>query len=105
VAAGIIDRKRPFALLRLTGTPLGVLRGVVALEAALPLLLVAAAAATTGLLAAHLFLRSQLSESLHPPGAGYYGAVAAGIVFALAIIAATLPLLERITGPETARNE
>jgi hypothetical protein len=105
VAAGLIDRKRPFSLLRLTGTPLGVLRRVVALEAAVPLLLVAAAAAGTGLLAAHLFLRAQLGESLQPPGSGYYLAVAAGLGLALGIIAATLPLLRRITGPETARNE
>jgi hypothetical protein len=105
VASGLIDRKRPFSLLRLAGTPLGVLRRVVGLEAAVPLLLVAAAAASTGLLAAHLFLRSQLGESLQPPGAGYYLAVGFGITLALAIIAATLPLLERITGPETARNE
>jgi hypothetical protein len=105
VASGLMDRKRPFSLLRLSGTPLGVLRRVVALEAALPLVLVAVAAAGTGLLAAHLFLRSQLSESLRPPSSGYYLAVAAGIAFALGIIAATLPLLERITGPETARNE
>jgi hypothetical protein len=105
VAAGLIDRKRPFSLLRLTGTPLSVLERVVALEAALPLLLVAVAAAGTGLLAAHLFLRAQLSESLQLPGAAYYLTVAAGIGLALAIIAATLPLLRRITGPETARNE
>jgi hypothetical protein len=105
VAGGLIDRKRPFSLLRLAGTPLGVLRRVVALEAALPLLLVAVAAAATGLLAAHLFLRAQLQESLQPPGAGYYLAVAAGITLALGIIAATLPLLRRITGPESARNE
>jgi len=104
-AAGLIDRKRPFSLLRLTGTPLGVLRHVVALETALPLLLVAATAAGNGLLAAHLFLRAQLDESLQPPGAGYYLAVAAGLILALGTIAATLPLLRRITGPETARNE
>jgi FtsX-like permease family protein len=105
VAAGLIDRKKPFSLLRLTGTSLGVLQRVVALEAAVPLLIVSVLAAGSGLLAAHLFLRSQLSESLKPPGAGYYVAVSAGLVFSLGIIAATLPLLRRITGPETARNE
>jgi hypothetical protein len=104
-ASSLIERKRPFSLLRLAGAPLAVLRRVVALEAALPLIIVAATAAGTGLLAAHLFLRSQLSESLQPPGGGYYLAVAAGIALALGIIAATLPLLERVTGPETARNE
>jgi hypothetical protein len=35
----------------------------------------------------------------------YYGIVLAGLAAALAIIAATLPLLKRITGPEVARND
>lgn len=105
VAAGLTDRKRPFSLLRLTGTPLGVLRRVVALEAAVPLILVSLLSAGTGLVAADLFLHAQLSESLRPPGGGYYATVTIAIVAALAIIAATLPLLERITGPEVARNE
>ncbi len=105
VASGLVERKRPFSLLRLTGTPLGVLRRVVALEAAAPLTAIAVLSAATGLLAAQLFLRSQLSETLQPPGLHYYLIVAAGLVVALGIIAATLPLLEHITGPEAARNE
>jgi hypothetical protein len=105
VAAGLVERKRPFSLLRLTGTPLGVLRRVVALEAAAPLVAIAILSAATGLLAAQLFLRSQLSETLQPLGMHYYLIVAFGLVAALGIIAATLPLLEHITGPEAARNE
>ncbi len=105
VAAGLTDRKRPFSLLRLTGTPLRVLRRVVALEAALPLIVVSVLSAGTGLVAADLFLHAQLDESLRPPGAAYYAAVAAALAAALGIIAATLPLLERITGPEVARND
>ena len=105
VAAGLVERKRPFSLLRLTGTPLGVLRRVVALEAAAPLAAIAFLSAVTGLLAAQLFLRSQLSETLQPLGLHYYLIVAAGLAAALGIIAATLPLLEHITGPEAARNE
>jgi hypothetical protein len=54
------ERKRPFALVRLAGVPLRVLRRVVALESALPLLVVAAVAIGTGLLAADLFLRAQM---------------------------------------------
>ena len=46
-----------------------------------------------------------LGKALQPLGAGYYILVAAGITASLAIIASTLPLLRRITGPETARNE
>lgn len=38
VTAGISDRKRPFSLLRLAGAPLRVLRRMVVLEAAVPLL-------------------------------------------------------------------
>jgi hypothetical protein len=81
------------------------LRHVVALESAVPLLAVAALSIATGFLAAALFLRSQLSESLVAPSAAYYLIVVVGLVASLAIIASTLPLLKRITGPETARNE
>ncbi|RKE22562.1 FtsX-like permease family protein [Streptomyces sp. TLI_171] len=105
VAAALGERKRPFSLLRLTGVPLGMLRRVVVLESAVPLVLVSAVAIGVGLLAADLFLRSQLRYSLHALGGGYYLTVAAGLAAALAIIGSTLPLLRRITGPETARNE
>lgn len=105
VAGGLAERKRPFSLLRLSGVPLRMLRRVVALEAAVPLLLTAVVAIGAGLLAAQLFLRAQLDETLQPPGLQYYLIVLAGLVVALAIIASTLPLLRRITGPETARNE
>ncbi len=105
VTGGINDRKRPFSLLRLTGVPVGVLRRVVALEAAVPLLLISVLSTGMGFLAAALFLNSQLSESLRPPGPEYYLIVVAGLALALAIIGSTLPLIERITGPEVARNE
>ena len=105
VAAGLTDRKRPFSQLRLTGAPLAVLRRVVAIESAVPLGVVSAVSAGTGFLASALFLRSELGESLRPPGYGYYLIVLAGLLASLAVIACTFPLLERITGPETARNE
>jgi hypothetical protein len=105
VAAGLNDRKRPFSLLRLSGAPLRVLRRVVALESAVPLVSVAVLSIGTGFLTAGLFLRSQLGETLQAPSASYYVLVVVGVVASLAIIASMLPLLERITGPETARNE
>jgi hypothetical protein len=105
VAAGLTDRKRPFSLLRLAGAPLGVLRRVVALESVVPMLVIAAVSIAVGFLTAGLFLNAQLSESLQPPGASYYVIVVVGLVASLAVIASTLPLLERITGPETARND
>ena len=105
IVAGLNERKRPFSLLRLTGAPLAMLRRVVVLESALPLLAAAVASVGAGLLAAYLFLHSQLSERLQPLGATFYVAVVAGILASLAIIASTLPMLGRISGPETARNE
>jgi hypothetical protein len=105
VVAGLSDRKRPFSLLRLTGAPISMLRRVVALESAAPLLIVAVISTGAGFLAAGLFLRSQEHYSLQPPGAGYYLVVLAGLAASLGVIASTFPLLNRITGPETARNE
>ena len=105
VTAGVSDRKRPFSLLRLTGVPVATLRRVVALEAALPLLVAAVASAGVGLSAAELFLRAQLSVSLRWPGGLYTFVVLAGIVVSLGLIALTFPIIERITGPEVARNE
>jgi hypothetical protein len=105
VAGGVTERKRPFSMLRLTGVPLAMLRRVVTLESAVPLLFVAVLAIGTGFVAAQLFLTSQMDYTLHAPGVAYYVAVAAGLFASFAIIASTLPLLRRITGPETARNE
>ncbi len=105
VAGGLAERKRPFSLLRLAGSPLGMLRRVVTLEAAGPLLISSIASAGAGLLSAHLFLRAQLHETMQPPSLAYYLLVVAGLLASLAVIASTLPLLERITGPETARND
>jgi hypothetical protein len=105
VAAGLTDRKRPFSLLRLTGAPLGLLRRVVGLESAVPLLGAAALSIGAGFLAATLFLRSQLSDTLAPPGVAYYVITGAGILVSLGIVGATFPLLRRMTGAEAARNE
>ena len=105
LAGGLTERKRPFSLLRLTGAPIRLLRRVVTLEAAVPLLASAVLASGAGLLAAFLFLRAQLNETLQPPGFSYYAIVVLGLAASLAVIVSTLPLLKRITGPETARNE
>ncbi|MGW3044553.1 FtsX-like permease family protein [Kitasatospora sp. NPDC001159] len=104
VVAGLSDRRRPFAMLRLTGAPLRLLRRVVGLESALPLLVVSALAIGTGFAAAAMFLKAQMDYDLVSPGAPYYGLTGFGLAASLGIIASTLPLLKRITGPEAARN-
>lgn len=105
VAGGLAERKRPFSLLRLTGTPLRVLQRIITLETAGPLLTSAVVSIGAGLLTAQLFLRAQLHEDLQPLGLAYYLIVLAGVAASLAVLASTLPLLKRVTGPETARNE
>ena len=105
IAAGLADRKRPFSLLRLTGARLATLRRVVALESAVPLLAVAAVAIGTGFGAAAEFASVAQQHPMVAPGAAYYLITTGGILVSLGIIAATFPLLARITGPEVARNE
>ena len=105
IAAGLADRKRPFSLLRLTGARLATLRRVVALEGAIPLLAVAVVAIGTGFGGAEMNASLQQGRSIAAPGVAFYLITAGGILAALGIIAATFPLLKRITGPEVARNE
>ena len=105
IAAGLADRKRPFSMLRLTGARLAMLRRVVALESAVPLLAVAAVAIGTGFGASAMYASLEMQHPMVAPGAAYYLITAGGILAALGIIAATFPLLARITGPEVARNE
>jgi hypothetical protein len=104
VAAGLAERKRPFSLLRLAGTPLGLLQRVVALESAVPLLVTAALSISVGFAAAMMYAAAQVGP-FAAPGAAYYVITGGGIAVSLGIIASTMPLLRRITGPEVARNE
>ena len=93
-----------YSLLRLSGVPLTALRHVVVWESVVPLLAAAAVAVAAGFGAAALFLRSQLGYGLMAPGVEYYVVLGGGLLAALAIVASTMPLLRRLTGPEMARN-
>jgi len=105
VAGSLIERKRPFALLRLTGMPLRSLRRIVLLEAAVPLVGLAVVSAAAGLITAELLLRALRGTTIHLPGVAYPLTLAAGNVLALAVVMATMPLLRRISAPENARSE
>ena len=105
IIAGLGERKRPFSLLRLTGVPTKLLHRVVALESALPLLIVAAVSIVVGLVSAALYLHSQVDIAFRFPGIAYWATVVGGIAASLAIIATTFPFLNRMTGPEVARND
>ncbi len=84
IAAGLGERKRPFSLLRLTGVPTALLHRVVALESALPLLLVAAVSIVVGLVSAALYLRSQVGIAFRFPGISFWATVVGGLAASLA---------------------
>ena len=106
VAGSIVERRQPFALLRLAGTRLSDLRRVVLAESATPLLMVAVVTSGLGLAVTALTLASDPhSPPFALPSFGYWLALVGGLGVALAVVAATLPLLSRLTSPESVRIE
>lgn len=103
VAGSLIERRRPFAVLRLTGMPLRTLRRIVLLEAAVPLIGLTVVSAAGGLLTATLLLRAVRGTTLRLPGPGYYLMLLAGIAAAMVLVASTMPLLRRTSDPENLR--
>jgi hypothetical protein len=103
----LVERKRPFTLLRVSGTGMGTLYRVVLLEALLPL---AAATVVAGGIA-YVFSAltvgaiSPAGTSIPVPGSAYFLTMGLGLVAALAIIGTSLPLLRRVTGPGSVRFE
>ena len=107
VAGSLVDRKRPFTLLRVSGTQVGVLSKVALLEAAVPLVAATVVAAGiaygTSLLA---FVRLAPTGTAIPQlGHDYYALIGIGLVIACGIITVTLPLLRRMTSPGNVRFE
>jgi hypothetical protein len=107
IGGSLIERKRPFTLLRVTGTATGTLYRVVLLEATIPLVAatVAAAALGYGIAALTVGRLSPAGTPVPVPDGAYFASMAAGLAGSLLAILASLPLLSRMTGPATARFE
>jgi predicted lysophospholipase L1 biosynthesis ABC-type transport system permease subunit len=112
VAGGLLDRRRPFALLRMSGVPLRHLQGVLVLEAAVPLVAVAAISGILGVVASQLALRmpglhlSGTGGSSPPlPDASLLILVVGSVGMALAVAACVLPLVHPVTSLEETRFE
>jgi hypothetical protein len=107
VGGGLVDRKRPFTLLRVSGTPVGVLSRVVLMEAAVPL--VAATVVAAGIAygtSMWAFVRLAPAGTAIPQlGADYYALMGIGLAVAFGVITVTLPLLRRMTTPGNVRFE
>lgn len=105
VTTGLVERQRPFALLRLSGLPLARLRAVLVVEAAAPLIAVAAISALLGTAVAQILLRAQPGRSVPPPDAGAVVLLVVAILGALAVVLTALPLVDRLTSTEATRFE
>jgi len=107
VGGSLVERKRPFTLLRVSGTPTSALYKVVLLEAVMPLIAAALVAAVTAY-GISVLLVSKLAPAGTPVpvlGHVYYLTMGTGVVISLLVVLVTLPLLGRITLPANARFE
>jgi ABC-type antimicrobial peptide transport system permease subunit len=104
---GLVERKRPFALLRVSGTPASALYRVVVAEAVFPLAAAVVVAAGVAYGISVLTVGKIAPKGTPVPVLGhvYYETMGAGLVVSLLVIAATLPLIGRMTGPASARFE
>jgi hypothetical protein len=104
---GLVERKRPFTMLRLSGTPTATLYRVVLTEAVLPLVaaMIVAAGAAYGISVLTIKQMAPAGTPMPLLGHVYYLTTGAGLVVSLLVILATLPLLSRITAPENVRFE
>jgi hypothetical protein len=103
---GLVERKRPFALL-VAGTPAAALYRVVLLETVLPLAVatVVAGGVAWGVAVLTIGKLAPRGTPVPVPGATYFVLMGTGLAVSLAVILATLPLLGRMTGPAAARFE
>ena len=98
----LVERRRPFALLRAAGMHLAELRGVVLLETALPLVVTTLVGGFLGFAASAAVARSS-GQPWHPPGPGYLLAMLGGLAVAGLVTGLTLPLIAATTRPQAVR--
>ncbi len=107
VGGGIVERKRPFSLLRITGVQMSTLYKVVILEGALPLItaMVVAAGLGYGISLESVSKVAPKGTPIPGPSTSYYIIMGAGLVVSLLVILVTLPILRYVTQPDNARFE
>jgi hypothetical protein len=107
LGGSLVERKRPFTLLRVAGTPIGTLYRVVLLEALLPLVAATVVAGATGYGLAVLTVNRMApgGTPVPVPGHAYFLTMAVGLVGSLLVIVLSLPLLDRVTSPRGVRFE
>lgn len=105
VATGLVERRMPFALLRLAGMPLARLRLVLFLEAAAPLVAVSAVSAVLGTIVVQVLLRAQSRIAVPPPDLVGMALLVLAVSGALAVVTSALPLVGPVTTTSETRFE
>ena len=103
----LVERKRPFTLLRVSGTPATALYKVVILEAVLPLVSAALVAGVTGfgLAVGVVKATAPAGTQIVLPTSAYYITMGISLAISMALVLVTLPILNRLTEPDNARFE
>jgi predicted lysophospholipase L1 biosynthesis ABC-type transport system permease subunit len=103
-AAGITERRRPFALLRATGVRAAELRATVVLETAAPLAMTLLVGVVLGV-AAGAAIAQASGQPWRPPGLDFLITLAVELGLAVVLTTVPLPLVDRLTGKETIRYD
>jgi ABC-type antimicrobial peptide transport system permease subunit len=104
VAAGLIERRRPFAMLRASGMRVSELRRIVLLETAAPMAATTLAGFGLGLLTSYALGRGG-GGSWVAPGAAFVGNLGLGLLAAVAVTTLALPLIDVTTRHDAVRFE
>jgi ABC-type antimicrobial peptide transport system permease subunit len=104
MVGGLIERRRPFALLRASGVHLGELRRSVLLETCATMAVFSIAGVAVGMLLAYGAAR-QGGVAWRWPGLDVYGFIAGGMLASLLFSAIALPLLSLTTRHDAVRFE
>jgi hypothetical protein len=102
---GLLQRRRQFAFMRAAGLPMAQLRALVLIQAGVPLVVVSAFSALLGVGVAQAILRISPAASVPLPDASLVVVLAASMLVAMSVVAATLPAVDRLTRPQSLRSE
>jgi len=100
--SGLMERRRPFALLRASGVRLGELRRIMLLETGLPLVITTLGGIGIAILVTYMITPG---EEWGLPGARFFGGLGLAVVAALAVSSLALPLMDVATRHDSARFE
>jgi hypothetical protein len=105
VTTSIADRRRQFALLRSAGMSASTLGRLVLIQGGVPLVVVAAFSALWAVVVTQGLLTALGTTGLPGPDASVILVVAGSVALAMTVLSLALPLLDRLTRPDSLRTE